>query len=73
MNKRYSNFFDDEGIKKPFADVLTEVQEYISSKFSTLLSDNPEEQKKQIGFFNFASFPITLTSKATGKSEVYWK
>ena len=26
-----------------------------------------------IGFFNFGSFPITLTSRATGKSEVYWK
>jgi len=26
-----------------------------------------------MGFFNFGSFPITLTSKATGKSEVYWK
>jgi len=26
-----------------------------------------------IGFFNFGSFPVTLTSKATGKSEVYWK
>ena len=26
-----------------------------------------------IGFFNFGSFPITLTSKATGKSEVFWK
>jgi predicted Holliday junction resolvase-like endonuclease len=26
-----------------------------------------------IGFFTFGSFPITLTSKATGKSEVYWK
>lgn len=41
-------FFDDSGTKKPFADVLSGVQEYISSKFSTLLSDNPEEQKKQI-------------------------
>ena len=48
MNKKYSAFFDDEGIKKPFADVLTQVQEYISSKFSTLISDSPEEQKKQI-------------------------
>jgi pilus assembly protein CpaF len=48
LNKRYSAFFDDEGIKKPFTDVLTEVQEYISSKFSTLISGNPEEQKKQI-------------------------
>ncbi len=26
-----------------------------------------------IGFFEFGSFPINLTSKATGKSEVYWK
>lgn len=26
-----------------------------------------------IGFFRFGSFPITLTAKATGKSEVYWK
>jgi hypothetical protein len=26
-----------------------------------------------IGFFNFGSFPITLTSRATGKSEVYWR
>ena len=26
-----------------------------------------------IGFFEFGSFPITLTSKASGKSEVYWK
>ena len=26
-----------------------------------------------IGFFKFGSFPITLTAKATGKSEVYWK
>jgi len=48
LNKRYSNFFDDDGIKKPFTHVLAEVQEYISSKFSTLISDNPEEQKKQI-------------------------
>lgn len=48
MNRKYSAFFDDKGIEKPFTDVLTEVQEYISSKFSTLISDNPEEQKKQI-------------------------
>ena len=26
-----------------------------------------------IGFFTFGSFPITLTSRATGKSEVFWK
>jgi hypothetical protein len=26
-----------------------------------------------IGFFSFASFPIELNAKATGRSEVYWK
>lgn len=26
-----------------------------------------------IGFFSFGSFPIDLTAKATGKSEVYYK
>jgi len=26
-----------------------------------------------IGFFELGSFPITLTSKATGRSEAYWK
>lgn len=26
-----------------------------------------------IGFFSFGSFPIELTSKATGRSEVYYK
>lgn len=26
-----------------------------------------------IGFFEFGSFPITLTSKASGRSEVYYK
>ena len=26
-----------------------------------------------IGFFSFGSFPVELTSKATGKSEIYYK
>ena len=26
-----------------------------------------------IGFFNFGSFPITLTARATGRSEVFWR
>jgi len=30
-------------------------------------------QVVDIGFFEFGSFPITLTSKATGRSEVYYK
>ena len=28
---------------------------------------------RDIGFGEFGSFPITLTAKASGKSEVYWK
>lgn len=30
-------------------------------------------QEVDIGFFEFGSFPITLTAKASGRSEVYWK
>ena len=30
-------------------------------------------QVVDIGFFEFGSFPITLKSKATGRSEVYYK
>lgn len=30
-------------------------------------------EKMDIGFGEFGSFPVTLTSKASGKSEVYWK
>jgi len=30
-------------------------------------------QVVDIGFFEFGSFPITLTAKATGRSEVYYK
>ncbi len=30
-------------------------------------------QKTDIGFFVFGSFPIELTAKASGKSEVYYK
>jgi hypothetical protein len=29
--------------------------------------------RHDIGFFSFGSFPVTLTAKATGKSEVYFK
>lgn len=29
--------------------------------------------KTDIGFFSFGEFPIELSSKATGRSEVYWK
>lgn len=31
------------------------------------------EHTADIGFGGFGSIPVTLTSKASGKSEVYWK
>ncbi|TYQ17848.1 UNVERIFIED_CONTAM: uncharacterized protein DUF4320 [Acetivibrio alkalicellulosi] len=31
------------------------------------------EYRMDIGFFSFGSFPIKISSKATGRSEVYWK
>jgi pilus assembly protein CpaF len=43
-----SLFFSSGGNKKDFADVLHEVQEYISGKYATLISGSPHEQKQQI-------------------------
>lgn len=41
-------FFNTGKNKKEFQTILQEAQEYISSKYSMLISDNPEEQKEQI-------------------------
>jgi len=43
-----SLFFSSVGNKKEFADVLHEVQEYISGKYATLISSSLHEQKQQI-------------------------
>jgi hypothetical protein len=40
----------------------------LNEEFSLVLS-----YETDIGFFSFGSFKVTLTSKATGRSEVYWK
>ena len=40
-------FFNTSKNTRPFAEVLAQVQEYLASKYSTLITDNPEEQ--QIG------------------------
>lgn len=40
----------------------------LNEEFSLILTIESD-----IGFFSFGSFPVTLTSKATGRSEVYWK
>ena len=41
-------FFEEGNINREFSSVLREVQEYISGKYSSLISDNPLEQKEQI-------------------------
>lgn len=41
-------FFEEGNVNKELSTVLKEVQEYISSKYSSLISDKPEEQKEQI-------------------------
>ena len=44
-----SMFFSSAGSnQKEFADVLHDVQEYLSGKYATLISHNPHEQKQQI-------------------------
>jgi len=40
----------------------------LNTEFSVIVT-----QVVDIGFFEFGSFPITLKSKATGRSEVYYK
>ena len=40
----------------------------LNEEFSLVLSHETD-----IGFFSFGSFKVTLKSKATGRSEVYWK
>ncbi|WP_339310853.1 CpaF/VirB11 family protein [Paenibacillus sp. FSL M7-0896] len=47
MNQASSLFFSANQ-SKPFADVLKEVQTYLSGKYATLMSRHPEEQKQQI-------------------------
>ena len=41
-------FFNTSKNTRPFAEVLAQVQEYLASKYSTLITDNPEEQRQQI-------------------------
>ena len=41
-------FFDTARNKKTFPEVLSEIQEYIAGKYSTLVTGDPEEQRQQI-------------------------
>lgn len=48
MSKNIGLFFNTSKYKKPFSEVLQEVQEYISGKYATMIAHNPTEQKQQI-------------------------
>jgi len=52
----------------PNIDWSTSGKIQLNEEFSLVLSHEAD-----IGFFSFGSFKVTLTSKATGRSEVYWK
>ncbi|GKX31377.1 type II secretion system protein E [Vallitalea longa] len=43
-----SMFFRDKDATTSFTEILRAVQEYISNKYSVLLSEHPDEQKKQL-------------------------
>ncbi|SKC79991.1 CpaF/VirB11 family protein [Maledivibacter halophilus] len=45
---RKAMFFQSKDTLSSFTEILRSVQEYISNKYAVLISDNPNEQKKQI-------------------------
>ena len=56
--------------------IITWQANYISGTNKVQLNDEMTVtvvKTVDIGFFSFGSFPIELESKATGRSEVYWK
>ena len=72
-NKRIAELQIQIGIKPS----LTWSGNYISGTQKIQLNNSIEvtvSHKEDIGLFgNFGSFPIMLTSRAGGRSEVYWK
>jgi pilus assembly protein CpaF len=46
--RSHSLFFDPENDSRDFTSVLTDVQEYVSSKYSALITDGGEDAKTQI-------------------------
>ena len=47
MKNNQNLFFAPEETGRSFSDVLKEVQEYISSKYSTLMTESGNEEVKQ--------------------------
>jgi hypothetical protein len=64
---KINQMINDTGLN-PIAEWSTSGKIQLNNEFSLELT-----LETDIGFFSFGSFPITLTSKATGRSEVYWK
>ena len=48
MNRNVGLFYNVVKNKKEFSEVLKEIQEYLSSKYATMISNNPVEQKQHI-------------------------
>ena len=48
MNRNVGLFYNVAKNKKEFSEVLKDVQEYLSSKYATMIANNPTEQKQQI-------------------------
>ncbi len=48
MTNNMDLFFDTGSNKKEFSEVLSEVQEYLANKYAALITNNPEEQRRQI-------------------------
>lgn len=48
MGNNIELFYNTGSNKKKFAEVLAEVQEYLASKYATLITNNPEEQRQQL-------------------------
>lgn len=53
-------FFNTSRNKRTFPEVLAEIQEYLASKYSTLITDNPEEQHQQITAYIASISTITV-------------
>lgn len=48
MSRSIGLFYNAAKNKKEFSEVLKELQEYLSSKYATIIANNPTEQKQQI-------------------------
>ena len=59
-------FFNTSRNKRTFPEVLAEIQEYLASKYSTLITDNPEEQHQQITAYiaKYGKKPLTRKERA---------